>query len=278
MPKAHLTHDTCHSLLRTELVRRAQVNPRYSMRAFARDLGVAAQNLSAILKGKRKLSAEAAAKIAARLDYPVEQASYFCDLSLLERSRTESERRVVLYRLERYSKAKGSYRTLHEDLFCLVSDWYHYALLELTCVPGFREEPSWISSRLGITSQEAQGALERLERLGLVERADGNRLQKRESNVTTTHEVPSAAVRKLTQQLLKKASAALETQSLEERDFGTITMAIDPAKLNQAKVMIREFRRRLCAVLEDSPRRTQVYTFSSQLFRITQSSSPRRLS
>jgi plasmid maintenance system antidote protein VapI len=43
---------------------RKQRNPNYSLRAFARDVGISAAQLSRILRGQREISTEQACKIA----------------------------------------------------------------------------------------------------------------------------------------------------------------------------------------------------------------------
>jgi uncharacterized protein (TIGR02147 family) len=252
--------------LKDELERRLQANPQYSLRAFARDIKISPQILSLVLKGKKGISSEAAIRLAERLDLSTEESSYFYDLVELSQARTESVRQIVRYRLGRYSENQN-YRTLQEDVFKIIADWHHYALLELTFSKGFKKDPVWIAKRLGITPLEARQAIDRLLRLELLEESDGT-YKKTEVNLATTQDVPSAALRKLTAQLLSKASEALQSQGVSERDFGTMTMAIDPAKLPEAKERIRKFRRELAEFLE-SGERTEVYNFGTQLFRLS---------
>ena len=52
---------------------------------------------------------------------------------------------------------------------------------------------------------------------------------------------------------------------MDERDFSGITMAINVEKLDEAKEMIRAFRRKLCKFLETG-KKTEVYTLRVQLF------------
>ncbi len=54
-------------MLRAELGRRQVKNPAYSMRAFARDLGLSASGLSEVLSGKHSLSLRRAVIVSQRL-------------------------------------------------------------------------------------------------------------------------------------------------------------------------------------------------------------------
>jgi transcriptional regulator with XRE-family HTH domain len=49
--------------IKTDFLKRSEKNKRYSLRAFARDLQVDAGQLSAILKGKKKLSLAKASEV-----------------------------------------------------------------------------------------------------------------------------------------------------------------------------------------------------------------------
>jgi len=249
-----------------KLGQRTQANPQYSLRAFARDLEISPQVLSNVIGGKKNISSEVAIEIARKLGLSEEETSYLHDLVELSKAKSEALREVIRYRLSRYESNKA-FRTLQEDIFSIISDWHHYAILELSFVDDFRSDPVWIAKRLGIAPAVVRKAIERLVRLEILEERHGT-LIKTDVNLATTQDVPSAAIRKLTVQLLAKAGEALEEQPLADRDFGTMTMAIDSKKLPHAKKMIRRFRRDLMTYLE-SGERTEVYSFASQLFRIS---------
>lgn len=255
--------------LKAVLEERMSANPLYSLRAFARDLKISPQMLSFVLNKKKGLSPETAAEIAERLELDPAEASYFVDLVTWLHSRSEQSRKIARYRIDERISASPKYRPLDVEAFKIISDWYHYAILELTFCPDFQSDPKWIAERLGISAHEASQALERLLALELLEKDKKGRLIKTELNISASYGTPSAALRKLARQLLQKSIDSLETQSIEERDITNITMAIDPALLPEAKEMISSFRKKLCAFLEQG-KRTEVYTFAPSLFRITQ--------
>jgi transcriptional regulator with XRE-family HTH domain len=55
---------TFRTVLQTERERRRAVNPRYSLRSFARDLSVDHSTLSQILRGKRRLTGRSTGALA----------------------------------------------------------------------------------------------------------------------------------------------------------------------------------------------------------------------
>ena len=68
------------SILKDELLRRIRQNPRYSLRAFARDLRLSPSRLSEVLSGKQGLSRQAAKAITERLGWRGSEAERFIDL------------------------------------------------------------------------------------------------------------------------------------------------------------------------------------------------------
>jgi uncharacterized protein (TIGR02147 family) len=260
------------SYLRDELEHRLAANPRYSMRAFARDLKMSPQMLSFVLNRKKSVSPETAAKLADRLNLSPEDASHFVDLVMLVHSRQAPMKKLIEFRIEARAKTQDfQYRSIEVEAFKAIADWQHYALLELPQTKGFKSDIPWIARRLGMTGFEVKQAVERLKRLELLEEDERGRLRRTELNLTATYGAPNAALRKLAKQFLEKAAESLESQSLEERDITNITMAIDPKLLPEAKTMITEFRRKLCAFLEQGEQ-SEVYTFAPALFRLTKTS------
>ncbi|MCM2277251.1 MAG: DUF4423 domain-containing protein [Oligoflexia bacterium] len=253
--------------LQAEFLRRRERNPRFSLRAFGRMLNIPPGRLSEVFSRKRPLTIAMGQRIAERLAY-----SPAMRIGLLQ-----AIQRQQLLRSGGLSPHPGADGTeqgddsdrqlLREDEFRLIADWQHFALLYLFETRGFRSDPAWMARRIGIPPHEAQAALERLERLGLIARRQ-KRYVKLAGELTTTQDISSAALRQSHRQSLEQAIRALEEVPLELRDVTSITMAIDPRRIPAAKLMIRDFRRRLCRFLEQG-RRTEVFNLNVQLVPVT---------
>jgi uncharacterized protein (TIGR02147 family) len=255
--------------LKGELELRVASNPRYSLRAFARDLSLSPQMLSYVLNGKKGISVEAAVEIADCLGLDPAEASYFVDLVTFVHSKSSKAKKLAEFRIEERQNSEPKFKSLEVEAFKAIADWHHYAILELSLTEDFKSDPKWISERLGTSTFEVTQALERLEKLELLESDKRGILRKTDLNISANYGVPSSALRKLAKQLLQKAIDSLESQSIEVRDVTNITMAIDPSLLPEAKKMITDFRRKLCKFLEQG-NRTEVYSFAPALFRLTQ--------
>lgn len=167
-------------------------------------------------------------------------------------------------------KSKRDFHQMSRDSFAVISDWYHYAILELTHVSAFRSEPKWIAKSLGISVNEANAAIDRLIRLGMMKKNSDGRLKNISGNNTNIdHEMRDIAKRNLQKQILEQALRALEEVPLERRNQTSMTMAINSNRLPGAIEMTSKFRRKLSAFLEQDDDRDEVYHLSISLFPTT---------
>lgn len=132
-PRAYhpcVTTTSFRVFLRAELARRCARNPRYSLRAFARHLGVDHATLSQWMRGRRMMSAQSIERLAARLRVPGRLVRVFVE----------------------HRGAEGP----------------DFAILDLVGSGACRPDSRWIARELGITVDEANVALQRLLRLQLL--------------------------------------------------------------------------------------------------------------
>lgn len=240
--------------LHSEFSKRHHRNPSFSLRAFARFLGVAPGPLSEILGRKRQLSVRQAELIAKRLGFTEMEKGHF--LALVENHSASSPELPPI-----------RYRRIAADNFAVVADWYHLALLSLFETRGFQSDEAWMARRLGISLLQVRSALERLERLHLCEKRAGAWVIT-EVGGTSTPGVPSEAIRSFHRQNLERAISIQEQVPMEERDFTSMTIALDPSKLAIAKKRIKRFRRSLSKLME-SGGKTEVYQLNIQLMPVT---------
>lgn len=255
--------------LTEKLAERIQKNPKYSLRAFAKTLQVDASILSKVLRGERFFSESLASEVIERLAMGGEERELF--LSSLARARIGAGLRRMSpaqrRRVETLRDPAGPGtppRELTVDLFKLIADWHHFAILELTRVRGFQSDPRWIARRLGISVPEAVDAVERLKMLELIEEREG-RLFATTFHLNAATPTTSAAQRRRQRQVLEKSLHSLENHPVEIRNHSARTVAIDPARIPEAKKRIEEFMIGLCDELASGEKK-QVYELAVQLF------------
>jgi uncharacterized protein (TIGR02147 family) len=254
--------------LQSELTRRCRKNPRYSLRAFAGHLGMDPGAFSRILSGKRPLSPKLARRLADSLSLAPDDQLKFLNSVAQDRAWQGLQSLVGPAPCEETALELG------HDTFQVIADVYHYAILELTFVEGFQDDCRWIGKQLGITAIEAQLALARLLRLGLLERVNGKLRKSNRLLTTKDRHVTTPALRRHQKQVLSGAMESLEKDAIDERDITSMTMAIDPDKLPLAKRLIAEFTRQICESLECG-RQRRVYQLGVSLYPLQRKERPR---
>lgn len=238
--------------LRREFDTRRSRNPQYSLRAFANLLDVHSATLSLIFNGKRPVGLKLAKKILTKLRTPAAQKQ---KLLLALASIPEPPTRLP------------SFEALPEATFELVASWEHFAILALTYVKDFRPDPTWIGTRLGISREAVESAVDRLERAGLLSRSpEGWKVEK--NRTTTTHDVPSESIQRANREHLEKALQALADQSVRARHMSGLTLSVNTSKLASAAELIRKFKSEMAQLLDDHDC-DDVYRLNVELFSLT---------
>lgn len=253
-------------ILNYELTRRQAKNAKYSLRAFARDITVSPSTLCEVMSGRCGLSVRTAKRIVKSIGFSLQEQELFCDLVQSQHGKTERERKVADIRLIKH-RQNQSFSEMHLDTFKLIADWYHSAILELMLMDDFDPDPKWIASTLRISPHTAGQAVERMLRLGILEKVSGG-LKNKVGDFIIGRDIPSLPLREFHRQILTKASTALDVQPLEAREFNTAIIAIDSDDIPIAKAMIREFQQEICQKLSDRAKKSRLYTCAIQFFSI----------
>jgi uncharacterized protein (TIGR02147 family) len=239
--------------LQNDLVSRMKKNPKYSLRAYSKFLGVNSGTLSRLLSGSRPFTPQLIKDFCSRLSLEPEKTLSF----LHQVSRTPARPLV-------------KFDQIAIDHFHVIADWYHYALLELTRIDDFESSAQFVSKALGVPVMEIKAAVERLVRLGYLEIQNGKWVDCSGLISTVGQEWTTPALRKLQKQVLEKAIEALELTPYEKREQTSLTMAIDSKQLPKAKKMIRKFNEEFTALIESAKKRDQVYHCSVSFYPVTQ--------
>lgn len=239
--------------LRTELTKRAKNNPNYSLRSFARYLGISASGLSSVMSGKAPVSSRIIQKVSKKLNVPPKAAQQF-QMDLLNE---KIQGGFVLKNFE----------IIEPERFALIKEWYHYAILNLLRTKGFKPQFSWIAKRLGITLGQAQSAVERLKTAELLNTENDSWTEL--SNKFTSHtnnKQFSEAKRENQVQLFTLALEAIEDVSFEERNHTGTTIALNKKDLPRAKEFITKFRTEFMNQFDQTENADEVYHLSVALF------------
>ena len=256
------------SYLRSSLEALRPAGNKYSLRNVARRVGRSPSLLAMVARGDRRPQPELAAEICHVLGLTRRESQFAEALVEYERARTVNAKSKAADRL-RVLKPRHGDLILELDTFALISSWHHSAVVELSCIKGFSEDPDWIAAALGPTISSAMAAesLALLQKLGLLKRV-GGRLVKSAATIATPKGIPSAVIRAAHKQILTRAHQAIDRHAVHDR-FGTsATIAIPSKVIPEVAARITAFRDELMTFLrEQEGERDTVYHLTMQFFR-----------
>lgn len=245
--------------LRREFEKRQRANARYSLRAFAKSLGVSSGRLSEYLNGKRDVSYNVGKRIVENLKLSKdEKFDFLVDLIVSKQGENDPSNKTV---------------SLNGEEMELLSSWYHIAILHYLKIQDDFQKKSIdsISKSFGLEADVVLDSLERLERLGFVEGAKGHyQLKDEDVSFSTSEHIASDNYDK---EFIKKAMESVDSDNSSKgsRIIKTRTMAIDSSKIDEAKLFIEKFEKGMQEFLVSGDLNA-VYSLNIQLFPLSSSS------
>lgn len=251
-------------LLKEVFSERRSLDPKYSLRAFARDLDIEPAQLSRVLKGTHNISLQSAQNIAPRIFKQKRRQALFLELVLMSLAKRSKDAAAVLERIKRKNTSPS---TLELSWIEVLADWYHIALIDLICLTNAPTETRGLAKFLGISLSEATAALERLQNLKLIEK-NGDRWQKVSSEMATPSGVPSAAIKRYHKQMIQKAMDSIDSQPVHERFLFGRTMTIKRSDLSKLEAITQDYLEQLSELSEDIVSCDSLYQVNIQAFNL----------
>jgi uncharacterized protein (TIGR02147 family) len=245
------------SLLRERLRAAMRRNPRFSLRSFAKQLGIDHSTLSQVLRSKRRLSPRTLKAVGKCMGLSKETIQAY-EQSFKKKPNSQS--------------ASQDIRSFHFDLdtFQLLSVWYHSAILELIQVQGFKTDSRWIANALGIAVEDVNVALQRLLRLGLLEMSGRDRwIDKSGDAEFHSSALAEAASNQMNQEIHELAVHAIKRVPSPHRVHRQMVLAMDSTRLPRLKLLTDEFIKELRALVSEGDTKNDVYQVEISLFPIT---------
>lgn len=239
-----VSKETFLTYLEKEYRRRKDANPSYSLRAFARHVGIDQSTLSKFFKGEKSFSWPTVRRCLERLSASPDIIALF-----------EEERRVL----------SSDYCQIEEDHVNMIADWRCYALLEYLKV-----NPSAnlveIIERFFVTEEEMLKIIDRLERLGFIENNNDRFKLLRPNNSFINNDKTTEARKNLQRSFLTLSQNALEKVAMDQRYHGSLTVAIDKKKLPEIKEKLNNFQEELGNYVQKSSELNDVYQMTLSFF------------
>ncbi len=243
------------NLIKNNLDLKMAKNPSYSLRSYAKHLGISPATLSGVINGKRKLSPDKIGKIGLSIGLSPEQIWNYQRETLGIKNNSQEDH----------------FNELSQDLFIMVSNWYHLAILEVMKLNDFQANEKWIANRLKIKPSQVKFAIERLQRIGILEITKNNVWIDKMNGFTSHYqkEKTSEARKNYQRELLEKSLMSLNEDDYSVRDHSSTSMAIHTKDIGKAKDLIKNFRQELSKALEKNAKPNEVYQLQISFFPLT---------
>lgn len=251
-------------ILKSHFEKRKSKNPSYSLRAFARDIGLLPSRLSDIFNDRQGLSESRALLIAEKLELDKGETEYFINLIQSRHARSKQARNMALDNLKKVKNIPDVILT--EEQFAQISDWYFFSILELTTLFPQTHQIDSMAHYLGIEPKLAHESVAKLIALKLLIVIDENKFVRSHFRVSTSHDVPSKAIQKFHDGIISRAKLALTETTFDQRDFSSVNIWISKKDLQDLKTDLVQFRRGILQRYQTRISEEDLYALNINLF------------
>ncbi len=235
--------DIISKVLNEDYDQRRQRNPRFSLRAYAKLLSIDPANLRKILKGEKAIGDEYQRKIKSFLGTHLQD---------------------VCQQLEDIK-----FKKVPAEVFKVISSWEYDALLEMLHLDDFKPKVKTIANKLNINESTCSEMVKSLEKVGMLKKEKSKWLDMSQDNSYTSANISTYSQKNYQIGLLKKSIDAIERIPKIKRSHSSLILAIDKSQLEEAKVEIKRFRRKMDEILKGkNNKRDDVYALSISLFSV----------
>ena len=158
----------------------------------------------------------------------------------------------------------GDPEQLGLEYYEVLSNWFYIPLMELIECQSTIAPQSTYAQRLNISESEVNNALVILERLGLIKK-EKKGYSKVNQHQNIGNNISTQAIRNYHNQMIQKSFEALEIVPINERDYSSLTIALDPELIPEIKEEIKQFKDRLKAI-SNKAKRQDIYQMNLQFF------------
>lgn len=250
-------------LIKERFSKKQRSNSHYSLRAFARDLGINSSTLSHILNDKRSIPTRHVYNIANKLELSPKENALFMQ--------SYHEKRNI-NNFENLSSLTSQY-LIDESNYKVIAEWEHFAVLELFNIKGFKLNVLALEKYFNIAKNRAEVVINNLLTAGLISINENGQYQKTFFDIKTTDGIISRALKESHIETLNLGISKIQEIDIELRDFTSSTLSINVVKIPEAKKLIREFSKKMSALLRDG-KESEVYQLAVQLFPLSKINKP----
>jgi uncharacterized protein (TIGR02147 family) len=252
--------------LNATFLKKSQENPKFSLRAFARKLGLSPGSLHSLLTKKKRLSVERSHEIAEKLQLTEKERDYFTLLVQKDSTKNPKLKASLIEKANLLNPVlkTGQRELLEADHYSVLENWYGFAILEcLARVKPRGGSSHWkrhtLARALQLTTAEVNSSIDRFTRLGWVEELDSGSLHYKKTGILAKSEKAENAFHPFYLSSIQKMIGTIDSQSPVEKYIGAETIGFDPTQLPAVKKLADEFLDNVLKISRESKVNSELY-------------------
>ncbi|MGK5084550.1 TIGR02147 family protein [Bdellovibrionota bacterium FG-1] len=241
-----------------------------SLRSLALHSGLSVSNLSMILSGKRNLSIKTALKLASALKLNRREQDYFEALILLGNATIQEERVAAFERMNRFKDYRSSNQK-ETEVFRYLTHWYYVVIREMTGLPGFKPDPSWIQDRLqeSVSQREIEVALKFLIDHGFIETAPDGSVTPPSKPMDCLGGIYRTALIQFHREMLVLAGKSIDTTPPEKRNLVGYTLPVDSSRFERIQRIMLNAYDEIRAISQEASVGDEIYHVELAFFPVS---------
>lgn len=147
----------------------------------------------------------------------------------------------------------------------MISDWQHFAILELTHLKNFKSCPKWVAETLDLSETLVQESIERLVNIGALDTSQKNwQVIGDFKNNMIDYEIPSDAVKNFHIQCIKQIMSKIFLP-IEVREFSSTMLPLDEKEYQWIRQEIKNFKSKILDYIDHREDKEALYLLGIQL-------------
>ena len=249
---------------------------KFSHRYFSQKMGVKSPGyFSDIIKGRVNLTLNKIKLCANLLELSLDESIFFEDLVQFNQAQTSEEKELFGKKVLNHKQLQ--IQRLDADYFEYMSHWYNVAIRELLFYFPLKDNFRDLATQLSpaISEQEAKDSIALQEKLGLIEKIDGQYRQCSET-LSTGNEIrqSNTMIDQCKLSMIDLAKNALENTPTTKRDISALTLSLSESGFQKIKSIIQRTRKEILAEAQKDEDENKVYQINLQLFPLTKDYKP----
>jgi uncharacterized protein (TIGR02147 family) len=245
-------------------------NPNFSISSFAAAANISRSLLSSILAGKRCMTTATESKLIPILGLDRTEKAFLHYLIMMSDAETQDERDSAYKSMQKFTAYRV--RNMNEvETYKYMSNWYIPAIREMTALPDFMLDASWIRKRLKkkLSISKVKEALRFLQAAGYIELDDSGKVKPPTKTLHCKDGVFKLALSNYQEEIFKLATESIYNTHRDKRYITGLTIAVSEKEISKLRTALEDFIERLNDICKGTTAKEHVYHIALSTFPLT---------